>query len=230
MKSVAQLIDKLRKPPAVHNWVKHIRPRRDDTAFALHNFALNPPRTSLVATVTICIQIVVDGISLEQALRCADSIKDAASRERARWIIGAFHPFAIKHELRGLQVFRDMLEFYPVSAGVRVPVRPTFVLNEEGKLVPYFLICWAKMDLTGYQLSLLSTLISEAILTLEEFRGSDAVVICTPLAPYSKKERQVRTWNVSDFPILDETEKQAVFDRYAAALDDAERMLIESLS
>lgn len=229
MSAVQKLVQKLRKPPAAHNWVRHIRPRRDDTAFALHNFAINPPRTSLVATTAICIQIVVDGISLQQALTCTQGIKDPASRERARWIVGAFHAFAARHELKGLQVFRDMIESYPVAAGVRVPVKPTFVLNEGGKLVPYFLICWAKMDLTIFQRSLLSTLITEAILTLEDFQGSDAVIICTPVAPYSKKERHVVTWRVSDFPVLDADARQAVFDRYAGALDDVERMLIESL-
>jgi len=122
-----------------------------------------------------------------------------------------------------------MVEFYPVAAGVRVPVKPTFVLNEDGRLTPYFLICWAKMDFTVHQRSLLTTLITEAILTLEEFRGSDAVIICTPLAPYSKKERQVITWRASDFPILSDDEKQSIFDRYAGALDDAERMIVESL-
>ena len=64
-----KLIAKLRKPPAAHNWVKHIKPRRDETAFAMSNFALFPPRTSLVQTTAICVQIVVDGISLEQALK-----------------------------------------------------------------------------------------------------------------------------------------------------------------
>jgi hypothetical protein len=122
-----------------------------------------------------------------------------------------------------------MMEFYPVSAGVRVPVRPSFVLNENGRLVPYFLICWAKMDLTIYQRRILSTLISEAILTLEEFQRSDAVIVCTPVARFSKKERQVYQWSVSDFPVLEDDEKQSLFDRYAGAMADAERMLIESL-
>lgn len=230
MKSVTKMIDKLRRPPAVHNWVKHIRARQDDTAFALHNFALFPPRTSLVATVGICVQIVVDGISLKQALACCDAIKDPSARERARWIVRAFYPYAKEKKLEGLQVFRDMVEFFPVSAGVRVPVRPTFVLNVNGKLTPYFLICWSKMDLSPFQRSLLSTLISEAILTLEEFQDSDAIVICTPVTPWSKFEREVISWKVSAYPQLSDDEKQEVFDRYAAALNDAERMLIESLS
>lgn len=230
MKSVATIIAKLRKPPAVHNWVKNVRPRRDETAFALHNFAINPPRTSLVAATGICTQIVVDQISLPQALKCADGIKDGGSRERAKWIAQAFYAESQKLGWKGIQVFRDMVEFYPVSAGVRVPVRPTFVINEDGKLTPYFLICWAKMDLTPDQKRILSTLICEAVLSLEEFEGSDAMIVCTPLAPYSKKERQVIMWKASAFQCLDEDEKRSLFDRYAAALDDAEKMIIESLS
>jgi|GEM_PF-1807272 len=230
MSRATKLIAKLRKPPAAHNWVKHIRPRRDETAFALSNFALYPPRTSLLQTTAICVQIVVDGISLEQALKCVEGIKDPSNRARARWIVKAFYSYGVSKNLRGLQVFRDMTEFFPVSAGVRVPVKPTFVLNEGGKLVPYFLICWTKMDLSPHQRSLLSTLISETILTLEEFEGSDAVIVCTPLAPHSKHERQVVAWRVGDFPPLDADEMQAVFDRYAMALDDAEKIIIESLA
>lgn len=229
MKSAAKIIEKLRRPPAAHNWARNIRPRRDDTAFALYNFAINPPRTSLMAILLICGQIVIDGITLDQALKCADAIRNPASRERAKWIIKAFQPFVQKRRWRGIQVFRDMTEYYQVSGGVRVPVKPTFVLNIDGQLVPYFLICWAQMNLTIYQRRILSTLIEGAILSLEDFAGSDAVIVCTPLAPYSKKERQVLHWKVSDFPSLDDDEKRRLFDRYAAALDDAEKMIIESL-
>lgn len=229
MKSAARIIAKLKKPPAVHNWVKNIRPRRDDTAKALRDFALNPPRSSLLAATAICTQIVVDGIDLEQALTCTNGIKDTASRDRARWIVQAFYAVAREKGWKGLQVFRDMVEFYPVAAGVRVPVRPTFVLNDNGKLVPYFLICWTKMDLSVDQRALLSTLIYEAVLSLEEFEGSDAIIVCTPLAPYCKRERGVMMWKASDFPPLDPEERQRVFDRYAGALGDAERMIIESL-
>ena len=230
MRSPSKVIEKLRRPPAAHNWVRSIKSRRDKTAFALHNFALFPPRTSLAAATGICGQIVFDGISLPQALKCAEAIKQPANRERAKWIIEAFFRKARQKGWSGIEVFRGMVEHFPVSAGVRVPVRPTFVISEAGKLTPYFLICWAQMDFSPAQKSLLSTLISEAILTLEEFVGSDAVVVCTPLAHSSKFEREILVWRVSQFPALTSDERQAIFDRYAAALNDAEKMIIESLS
>lgn len=225
----ASIIQKLRTPPAVHNWVKSIRARRDETAFALYNFATNPPRSSLAEAVRICGNIVVDGINLEQALKCTQAIKNAAARQRAYWIAKAFHPYAQSAGWKGIQVFREMVEYYPVSANVRVHVRPAFVVNDGKKLVPYFLICWAKMDLTSYQLRILSTLIHQTILTLEEFEGSDAVIVATPVSRHSKCERIVQEWKASDFAILDEEERQTLFDRYAGALSDAEAMIIESL-
>ena len=229
MKSVEKLIQKLRRPPAAHNWVKNIKFRRDETAKSLHDFALNPPRSSLMGAVGICVQFVVDRISEEQAQKCVGYIKNPADRERARWIVRAFCAYAKEKGWSGIQIFRDMIEFYHVSAGVKVPVKPTFVLNDNGYLVPYFIIAWSKMDLSHYQMRILATIITDAILTLEEFQGSDAVIVCTPVAKYCKKERFVREFRVSDFEILSEDERQDLFDRYAGAIDDAEVMLIESL-
>ncbi|WP_397505169.1 hypothetical protein [Qipengyuania sp. R86523] len=203
--------------------------RRDSTAKALHDFAINPPRTSLLGAIGICVQYVVDGISEEQALKSVNRIKKEGDRERARWIVRAFCAYAKARGWSGIQVFRDMVEFYHVSAGVKVPVKPTFVLNEDGKLVPYFVIAWSRMDLSPYQIRILATIIHEAILTLEEFQGSDAVIVCTPVAPYCKKERTVFEWRVSKLETLSDDEKQELFDRYAGAMNDAEKMLIESL-
>jgi hypothetical protein len=229
-KSVSSLIAKLRSPPAVHNWVKNVRYRRDDMARALHNFAVNPPRSSLVQVTTICKAIVVDQLSLEDAERCVTRIKDPATQGRALWIVRAFHAECQKHGWKGLAIFEDDIAWFPVSAGVRVPVKPTFIVNDHGTLVPFFVICWTKLDFSDYQLRILSTLITEALLTLEEFQNSDAIIVATPLAPHCKVERQVKWWRVGDYLCLTSEEKQSLFDRYAGALSDAERMIIESLS
>jgi hypothetical protein len=230
MKTAAKAIEKLHRPPSAHNWAKNIRPRRDDTAFALHNFALYGPTISLQPIVQIIKQVAVDGLDLEQALKCLQKIKDPRVRVYGDQILRVLVPFALERGWRGIEVFADLVEYYPVAAGVRVPVRPTFVLNVDGKLVPYFVICWAKMDLTPYQKRILATLISEAILSLEEFEGCEAVIVCTPRHRFSRTERTVIEWSSSNHQILDDGEKQILFDRYAGALADAERMIIDSLS
>jgi hypothetical protein len=87
MMDPAKIIKKLRRPPAAHNFVKSVKARRDQTAFALHNFALFPPRSSLREAAAICGQIVYDGINLEQALKCVSRIKKPLDRVKANWIV-----------------------------------------------------------------------------------------------------------------------------------------------
>lgn len=68
-------IQKLRRPPAVQNWVKNLRPRTDDTAHSLYNTAVNGPRHSLAQVAHIIRQIVVDGSTTRQR-------SDAPTRSR----------------------------------------------------------------------------------------------------------------------------------------------------
>ena len=222
-------IAKLRRPPAVHNWVKSLRRRRDATAFALFNFAVNGPRHSLQKVTQIVGFVVFDGLSEDEALRCLSKISDPAARTYGREILKAIVPWIKDRSLNGAQIFKDLCEYYRVSSDVAVPVRPTFVVREDGKITPYFVICWAKMDFDVYQKRILSTLILDAILRLEEFAGSDAKIVCVPRYRNSKSERFVLDWSVTDYPPLDEHEKSELFSRYELALSDAERMIIESL-
>lgn len=147
----------------------------------------------------------------------------------ARHILTALLPHIREKKWSGIQVFKDLVEYYPVAAHVDVPVRPTFVINDNGVVVPYFVVCWAEIGLSDYQKRILSMLITEAILTLEEFQGSDAVIVCVPRHRFSKTERYVVEWKLSDHPQLSSTEKAELFERYGNALAEAEKMIMENL-
>ena len=86
------------------------------------------------------------------------------------------------------------------------------------------------MPFTEYQKSLLSTVIYEALLTLEGFETSDAHIICVPRLKGSKSERFIRAWKVSDVPILTNEQLRAQFDRFGNALDDAVPIVLEELA
>jgi hypothetical protein len=73
-------IQKLRRPPAVQNWVKNLRQRTDDTAHSLYNTAVNGPRHSLKQVTDIIRQVVVDGIDDETAYKCVQAITNARTR------------------------------------------------------------------------------------------------------------------------------------------------------
>lgn len=222
-------IRKLRRPPSAHNWVRSIRRRTDDTALSLYNFAINGPRHSLKPVTDIIRQVVVDGISDEQALKCASFITNDRVRKYGYQILKAILPHIRQREWKGIQIFKDMDERYPVAANVDIPVRPTFVIRDDGKAVPYFVICWTEVGLSDYQKQILTTLIQEAILSQEDFEGSDAVIVCVPRHSFSKTERYVLEWKLSDHAPLDADQKRELFERYGNALKQAERMILENL-
>jgi hypothetical protein len=173
--------------------------------------------------------VVVDGIDDETAYKCLGAITNARTKAYGRQILRAFLPYARKSGWKGVQIFKDLMEKYPVAANVDVPVRPTFVINQDGKIIPYFVICWAEIGLTHYQRRILTTVIRDAILTLEEFLGSEAVIVCVPRHSFSKTERHVVEWNLDDYPPLSTDEKAELFERYGNALAEAERMILENL-
>lgn len=220
---------KLRKPPAVQNWVKSLRNRRDDTASALFNFAINGPRHSLAKVISIIGYVIFDNLGDETAYQCLSKIGDPKVRGYGREIFHAILPYIRERKWKGAQVFKDMVEYYPVAKYVSVPVRPTFVVNDKGILTPYFVIGWSKIGLSDYQRRIMSTVIADAILSLEEFQESDAVIICVPRFIFSKSERHVVEWKTSEYLVLDEDEKRELFERYGNALDDAEKMIFDSV-
>ena len=111
-----------------------------------------------------------------------------------------------------------------------IPVRPTFVYNREGKLTPVFIIGWSANALNGFQKRLLATMIQEAILTQEDFEGSDALVLFTPRMSFSKSAREVREMWVSKTWLLSEDELRKQFDCYGNALDDAVPVILRELA
>ncbi len=198
-------------------------------ALSLYNTAINGPRHSLRAVTDIIRCVVVDGINDDQAFRCASYISNIRVRVYAEQILKAILPHIRKRRWKGVQIFRHMEEYYPVAANVSVPVRPTFVLNDGQRVIPYFVICWTTIGLSDYQKRILTTLVTEAILSQEEFEGSDAVIVCVPRYAFSKTERYVVEWKLSDYSCLTDDEKIDLFERYGNALAEAERMILQGL-
>jgi hypothetical protein len=223
-------IQKLRKPPAVQNWVKSLRKRRDDTAFALYNFAINGPRHSLKKILDIIGYVVFDELSNEDAYKCLSRITDPKVRAYGQEIFRVILPYIKSKNWKGIQIFKNMEEYYRVAKNVSVPVRPTFVVNDRGMITLYFVICWAEIGLSHYQKRIMSTVITDAILSLEEFQGSEAVIVCAPRFQFSKSERKIVEWKISDYEILSDEEKDELFERYGYALEDAEKMIFDNFS
>lgn len=173
---------------------------------------------------------MVDQIDVEQALKCASMISDPRVAAIAIEVVKAFHPFAIEHGWLGVEVFSDLEVDYRISSSMKIPVRPTFVVNDSGRLIPYFVICWSKDDLTIYQRRILATAISETVLSLEGFENSSARLVFTPRRKYSSFQREIYCWDLSEYPILTQHEQKELFDIHSDAMIDAEEMIRKALS
>ncbi len=229
MTNVPPQIAKLRRPPAVHNWVRSIKKRRDETANELFNLAMFGPKHSLQSVTDILRQIVVDGIDDATAKACISGIKSPLVRRLAGEIIEAALPYIRAKAWRGVQVFNGTVEYYQVAANVSVPIRPSFVINDNGKLKIYFVICWARFSLDLYQKRIMATLIAEALLSREEFQDAEVQILCIPRFKFSKSEREIFELSISSYQLLSADEKSQLFDRYGAALTDAEKKILEVL-
>jgi hypothetical protein len=161
-------------------------------------------------------------------MQCLEGVKDRRAKEAGKEILPLFFEFANEARLDGLSAFKGFSSPYPIgrvnNETLSIPVTPTFTILQNGKLVPVFVIGWATMPLNDYQKRLLSTIIHDAILTQQDFLGSDALIVCTPRHKKTKA-RHLLTWSAKEYADLSLTELQEQFSRYRKALEEVVRIL-----
>jgi len=229
MRDVEKILKKLFRPPSVANWVRHNYKRTDKTRSGLLRFVRVPPTYSLREVYAICEAIVTDQIALEQAEKCIEGISDSKAKEAAREIVPLFHAYVRETGFEGVSAFKGFSTPYPLGKGpdgnnISIPVTPTFIILQNGQLVPVFVIGWATMTLNDYQKQLMSTIIKDALLTQQDFLDSDALIVCTPRLKRTNA-RHLLEWRVSEYGCLTEDELQDQFSRYRSALEDVARTL-----
>jgi hypothetical protein len=229
-KSPQQRVDEMRRPPSLPNWVRLNDQRRDETARRITRFVLAKPRHALGQVYRLIADYVTLGISAATMRSGIDFITDPLVRKLGHEIATALVPWLDKHNIKGIQAFDGMIERFPIGRKIVIPVKPTFVYNREGKLTPVFIVGWSSVPFTGFQKMLLATMIHRAILTQEDFEGSDALILFIPRLKHSKSVREVRDMWVSKAWLLSDDELRGQFDCYGNALDDAVPVILRELA
>ena len=219
--SLVASLDRLKKPPAAHNFARHQRQRTDDLAKTLERFALNPPRHSLQAVVSMASAIIVDQLSDATVEEMVDGVSERV-QPFAREIMRVFPAWAREQAFSGSRVFDGYSQLYRVNQFVNVPVRPHLVLNTGDRLIVFFFIFWARDALDSYQKRVLTTLVQETIMSDEDFYGAEIVFVSVPRHSFSKCERYVRAWSHTAYGRLTSLEMQAMAQRYSTASQLAE--------
>lgn len=230
MASVEEIISRVRKPPSLQNWVRLNHRRRDDTTMSIARFVLARPRHALTAIYVLIADYITFGISKETVAKGLEGITNPLVRRLGREILGTVLPWLDKSEIKGIQVFHKLNIPFPIGRGIIVPVKPTFVFQQDRTLNPVFVIGWASMPFSAFQKQLLATIIHNAVMTLEGFQGGDAHIVCAPRIKGSRSERFVRSWKISEITLLSDAELREQFDRFGNALDDVVPIILEELA
>lgn len=230
MATVEQRIAQVRRPPSLPNWVRLNHKRRDETAKRIARFVLGKPRYTLTNIYKIIADRVTYGLDDYTVEQSIENLSNRLLIELGREITSVVLPWIDAHQMSGIQVFHDMVAPFPIGRGIVVPVKPTFIFLEDGRLTPMFVIGWASIPFSDYQKQLLATVIHNAILTQEGFEGSDAIVLCVPRIKAGRSERVARSWRVNDRTLLTDYELRAQFDRFGNALDDAVPVILNELA
>jgi hypothetical protein len=222
-------IKRLLNLPSVINWARHNKRRLDDTRRRLFAFAIRPPRHSLKPVGDICANLASKKISLGRATELIDQISRPVTRIAAREIIPAFAHEAGRRNFEAVPELRGFEIPYPIGRNpdgklMLVPIRPTFVLIENEKLRPVFMVGWATLKLDDYQKQLISSIICRSLLTHQNFLDSDAEILCFPRIK-GTKVRQTQTWTARAYDILSEDNLREQFERYSTALQQVIRRL-----
>lgn len=222
MDDTEKRIKSLLKLPNLVNWVRHNKKRFDDTVFQLREFTANPPRHSLQPVQKICAELAYRRLTQESALEKADEIVRPAARAAGREVVPAFCRYLQRTGIEGLPEFDAFRAVYiigrkPNDEPLFVPIKPTFVGLKNDKLIPVFVIAWTEFSLDRFQKFLLSTIICDAILTQQDFLGSDAEIVAFPRIKLTKT-RAEQGWVATEYNLLSQEDLVEQFERYSRAL------------
>ena len=228
MESNETKIKRVLKTAGVFNWARQNFQRFDDTLRQVWNIAEDPPRISLGPINKICTKLANREITFEDAMKQCEGYKGHL-RMAADEILPVFYNYLIENQIDTVSGFAE--ERYPYPFGrdeggkVRtIPVQPTFIALQGERAIPTFVLGWTKPDFSYHQIRLISTIIADAVLTQQDFIGSDAMIITLPRSKWGK-HREIRRWMVSSYANMSREELQTQFDRYNRAV----RQVVEEL-
>lgn len=219
MDDISKIEKKLKQPPSAPNWVRYNYVDQVSTTKAIAQFALGFPRASLFQIYRAIADMVILNVSHEDAIKSVSLIKDPLAAKLGKEIVTAFAAYNNEKRLDGLEIFEGTVGLFKVSREISVPVKPTFVILQDGKPTPVFLIGWTTMPFSPHQKRLLTTVIEDSLLSLSDFVGSDAVIICAPRI--GKTRRKITSWLASEFPRLNAEEIADQLERYTTGLNQA---------
>lgn len=222
MESVETKIKRVMRTAGVLNWARQNYPRYDRTRLEVLKMADNPPRRSLRTIDRHCRDLANRSATYEEIQERCGSYTGYL-RMAADEVIPAFHDYFTANQIETLPELCDERFLFPIGKDENgktrtIPVSPTFYAIRGETLLPTFVLAWATVPYTLYQMRLISSIIFNAILTRQGYIGGDAMVLTFPRDKW--KTRRPASWLVSRYADMDVDALQTQFDRYNRAVSD----------
>lgn len=213
---------RLLRLPTVENFARNNRPRTDETTLALTNLDKNPPPFSLAPVKKLCADIALGKVTESDVGARLAKIGHPAAHQAAAEIVPEFMKFVSETHLEGVEDLHGFKVSYPIGPNpdggtLNIPVAPTFVCFIGEQLVPVFLVPWAELVFSDFQKVLMSSIISDALLTHQDFMGCDALVLAFPLIPETRQRYRI-SWGAQSYTQMDRERLNHQFLKYGRAL------------
>ena len=222
-------IARVLSPSPLVNWARQNLKRFDDTRKRVWRMAENPPRHSLAKVNSICADIACRNLPPSKVEERIAEIENPFARASAREVVPAFFGLARERQFDGIHTPTHLSIALPIGRGpdgkpLLIPLRPTFVLIENGQLTPVFMIGWARLALADYQKQLVSTILESSYLSLQDYDGRHAEILCFPRIRKTRHRHAV-FWRTNEIGRLDEDQVREQFDCYSRAVIDVVKEL-----
>lgn len=222
MESVETKINRLLRTPSVFNWGRQNRPRFDDTLRLVKLMVERPPKRSLRPVHELCIKLANRQMTFDEAVEKASDYQGYL-RIAADEILPALDNYLTERQVEIVEDYGDRGRQYPFArnsdGSVRaIPISPAYISIENDRLVPNYILGWATVPLSFYQVRLICSVIADGILSLQDFQGSDGRVILLRRGRW-EGIRDIETWSVSQYGDLSREEIDAQFERYNRAVN-----------
>lgn len=220
--SLKKKIKRINDPLSLLNWARLNFRRLDDTQKSILNLADNPPRRSIAPIHKICKQIAYRQITFDEAFEKTEHYT-LYLKMVAEQVIPAFYEYFISNQIETVieldeEKFKFPIGKYDNNKTKSVPISPTFISVRGDKIIPVFILGWAKIPYNHHQKRLISAIIRRAILTRQDFIGGDAQILTFARSKWSSNLREAGGWMVSQYDDMTGEEMQEQFDRYNKAV------------
>lgn len=217
-------IQRVKKMASLLNWARQNFRRFDDTRKSIIEIADRPPQRSIGPVHKLCKELAYRRMTYDEV--CAKtSSYSGYLRMAADEVLPAFNDYFISNQIETVSDLESQRFKFPIGKTDdgktrSVPIQPTYMGIRGDFPLPTFVLGWTKIPYNLHQKRLISTMIFRAILTQQDFLGSDAQVLTFPRTNKWSKAREPRGWMVSEFANMTDAELQEQFDRYNKAVRD----------